>query len=730
MRVKRLKILVVVPLLAWCPMLLSNQELPLEWVRVVEVASKSPRPLAEVTGQVSVIDAEEIKRFLLEGLDDLLRYQPGLHPETAGTRFRTGGVNIRGIGGNRVAIEVDGVPVRKGFAIGNYSSGGRALVETDRIKRLEVLHGPASTLYGSDALGGVMAFTTWDPSDLLGTRDHRRYFSLRGGYRGADNSRIGTVTTAFGNGRTGLLVSGTWRDGHQLKNMAAPDALPDPQDWTSKDLFLRLVHDAGDGRILRLGVEEYTRDARTRVNSILGYARFRNTTSLEGYDEDQTHRVSIAYEFSGSRWDRGVVRIFHSGAETEQLTLEERAAARTPVQLERLFRYESLLNGLELNLFRSFSMAGAEHHLGLGVEFLRTDSSEIRDGQQTAMESGSKSKTVLGEVLPVRDFPVSVTDELALFVQDEIRMGSGRWALIPALRYDQHRLEPRPDSIYLDDNPETTAVEVREREFSPRFGVLRQFGDGWSAYGQYARGFRAPPFEDANIGLDIPLFNIRAIPNPELRSETSDGFEFGLRSTVAGRHLSVAAFHSDYDDFIESRVLVGTDPDTGVLLFQSRNIGKARIFGLDLRLEQDLGAWRSVLDGWGLRAALYWSRGENRDTGQPLNSVSPAQAVVGLSRGSVDGRWSAQAIGTFTARQDRIDHTGGVRFEPPGYATFDITAGFRPNDWLELTLGVYNAGDKRYWRWSDVANLAANDPMLELLTRPGRNYSVSARVTW
>jgi hemoglobin/transferrin/lactoferrin receptor protein len=53
--------------------------------------------------------------------------------------------------------------------------------------------------------------------------------------------------------------------------------------------------------------------------------------------------------------------------------------------------------------------------------------------------------------------------------------------------------------------------------------LLLRASELWSVYGQYAEGFRAPPFEDANIGFDIPLFGFRAIPNPDLRSETSQG---------------------------------------------------------------------------------------------------------------------------------------------------------------------------------------------------------------
>ena len=171
---------------------------------IVVVASKRPRPLSDVVGQVSVIDAEFISRYLVENADELLRYEPGLNIESAGTRFGANAINIRGIGGNRVAIEIDGIPVRDRFAIGSYSDGGRILSETDRIKRLEVLYGPASTLYGSDALGGVLAITTWDPDDLLAQGNGKSRYSIRGGYQSANNSIVGSALAAWGNDRNGI----------------------------------------------------------------------------------------------------------------------------------------------------------------------------------------------------------------------------------------------------------------------------------------------------------------------------------------------------------------------------------------------------------------------------------------------------------------------------------------------------------------------------------------------
>jgi hemoglobin/transferrin/lactoferrin receptor protein len=701
---------------------------PVELDPIVVVASKSPRPMSEVAGQVSVIDASQIRQHVLEGLDDLLLYEPGLETESGGTRFGVSSFNIRGIGGNRVAVEVDGVPLRDGFAIGSYSNGGQNLVETDRVKRLEVLHGPASSLYGSDALGGVLAFTTWDPADLVARGDGEHWFGLRGGYRDADRSSVLGATGAWASGAHGALLSATLRDGRESDHNNPAAQAGDANDWRSEDYFFRYSFDTAAAHRLRLTVEDFSRENLANIHSILGYSRFASTTALSGDDRDESTRLLVDFEFSTPGWERGVVRVFSSQAQTRQLTLEERATAPVPARFERFFQYQTELQGLELNSFRRFTAGAVEHRLGMGIEYLRTQTEELRDGFQQNLGDGSITRTVLGETLPVRDFPNSTVNEIGVFLQDEISFG--RWEAIPAVRWDHFDLDPRPDALYLEDFPEADIVGISASEVSPRLGLIRKFGDGWSMYGQYVRGFRAPPHEDVNIGLDISVFRFRALPNPDLRSETSDGYEIGLRQFTAGRRFSLALFDTDYDDFIESRVPIGVDPDSGYLLFQSRNISRARIRGLDLRYDQDLAAWTAAWSGWRLRTALYWSEGDNLDNGQALNSVSPPQAVIGLAWQEPDRRWSAGLTGSFTRRQDRVDQSGQPRFETPGFAIFDLTAGLQLSQRLGLNFSVRNLTDRQYWRWSDVARLAPQDPMLQLLSRPGRNYGLSLRLDW
>ena len=182
--------------------------------------------------------------------------------------------------------------------------------------------------------------------------------------------------------------------------------------------------------------------------------------------------------------------------------------------------------------------------------------------------------------------------------------------------------------MYAEDFPFAEPVSVSESDLSPKLGVIYRLNPETDLYVQYAHGFRAPPYEDANIGLEIPVFNIRAIPNPDLKSESSDGFDLGMRWMGPNSGVRVSLFRTRYTDFIETKVRIGVDPVSGRLLFQSQNLARTVIEGIEAGGHIDL---QGALEPFRIDGSFYLARGENRENGQPLNSVGPAQGVVGLS---------------------------------------------------------------------------------------------------
>ncbi len=135
-----------------------------------------------VAATVTVIDQARIETTLATDIRELVRYEPGLSVRNDPFRFGLDTISIRGLGGNRVAVEVDGIPAAGGFAVGSYADSGRAFVDAAFVDRVEFLRGPASSLYGSDAIGGVVAMTTRSRK-AAGAGRGRSCSSHRGGIR-------------------------------------------------------------------------------------------------------------------------------------------------------------------------------------------------------------------------------------------------------------------------------------------------------------------------------------------------------------------------------------------------------------------------------------------------------------------------------------------------------------------------------------------------------------------
>lgn len=702
--------------------------------QIVVVARRVPEPLAQVVSSVSLVDREQFESRLAVDAADLVRYVPGLRMDAEPNRFGSQGVSIRGLGGNRVRVEIDGVPLPEAFAVGQFAAAGRDFGELASIERIEVLRGPASTLYGSDALAGIVAIRTRDADSLLAASGGDRHFGLQAGYAGRDASRHLGFSHAFAgdHGLQGVLVASLREAGTPGNRGRTPAEDANPTDREARSLLGKLGRGFGEHGEWQLGFEHQRSEVRTDVVSQrFAPGRFTTTYRLLGDDLQRRDRISLKARWEASLlgFDSIEALLYGQDSETRQDTEQFRLADRaTPFESLRWRRFDFTQRDLGLDLLgmRSFSTGAATHELLAGLELERNLYRGQRDGIETNLRNGSTSTVVLGERFPVRDFPTSVGERRALFVQDEITLG--RFALIPGLRYDQYRLDARPDAMFVEDYPGFEVVDGSEDSLTGKLGLRFAATEDGQLFLQYARGFRAPPFSDLNIGLALTLLNYEVRPNPDLKPETSHGFEAGWRYAGARVHATVSAYRNDYRDLIESRANLGVEPTTGALVFQSINRDRARIEGVELEVEWDLAGLAESLDGFRLQGALATADGEDTRRSQPLNSVDPDTAVLGLNYAAGSGRWGAEFIGTGVRGKDALDQTAGALFAPPGHAVFDAFAWWQVHEQVRLNLGLFNLGDRRYWRWANVRGLAANTPNLGFYTQPGRSVSVGVDV--
>ena len=160
------------------------------------------------------------------------------------------------------------------------------------------------------------------------------------------------------------------------------------------------------------------------------------------------------------------------------------------------------------------------------------------------------------------------------------------------------------------------------------------------------------------------------------------------------------------------------------------NISRTKIYGFEVKGIYD---WGQFADGR-LRSSFAYghTRGKDLASKAPLNSVSPAQLSVGLRYDTP--QWGGYANARhYAAKRDKdIDlvaignnKAGTTQFATPSATTLDLGLQWRPRQDLRLNLAVNNVTDQKYWRWADVYGQAANSPVMDAYTQPGRNIKIA-----
>lgn len=698
--------------------------------RWIVVAALRAQPAADVAGTVSVIDRDEVERLQPQDVRDLVRYEPGVHVTADPTRFGLDGFNIRGVQGNRVAVRVDGVPLPDAFSVGSFSNAGRDQVEPGFVERLEILRGPASALYGSDALGGIVAVTTRRPGDVVDGEGHGGEF--RAGWSGRDAAWTAGALGALQGAVHGALLAVNHRSGHETDNQ--PDAgapRANPAATRRRALLAQWTTDL-DAVRAALTLERYDHAADVDVRSLVGGpGQFATTEALQADDREQRDRVLAGLVFPAPvPWlDELEAKVYWQGSRTTQDTTQRRRAAppalRFPTLRERGFDLSQWQHGVQAIARRSLAGDTLRQDWVFGVELAQTRVKERRDGVETNLTAGTTTSVILGEQLPVRDFPNSVLRSEAAFVSGEFGFGDSPWSLLASARWDAFRVDARPDPLFREDFPSQPVADARDSRATPKAALRFAAGEHDRLWLAWAEGFRAPPFSDVNIGLVLPQFNYVVRPNPDLRPERSRGLELGWNHDAEAVQWRLSAFDNRYRDLIETRANLGLDAQ-GATVFQSVNRARARIRGVEGSARFGLAALAPSWDAWSLRAAFAWARGEDTRRDLPLNTVQPDRVVLGVERDGGDAGPTLWAAMTAVARVERVDRSTADLFAPPGHVLFDVGLRQEFARRLGVDLAVYNLGDVRWWDWAALRGvLRDNRPAPSFYTGPGRSVAVT-----
>jgi hemoglobin/transferrin/lactoferrin receptor protein len=704
---------------------------------LIVISSRIPTVASEVIGSVDSISSQDLDLKMIDGLAELVRFIPGVsaHKENQYGRSFTEDLHIRGIHGGAIYL-IDGQRISD-----SYTGYGRDIVDTDLLKKVEIMKGPSSVEYGSDGLAGAISYVTKDPSDLVKGGD--RYLSINASTQQSNKQeKLNFLTAAAGENIEGLLQL-VHRGLNETKIHDGFSLDANPFEGNQKSLLAKTIIHSSETTIFSLVADMQEWDGDWIVNTEKGFVYFpapRAVSSSIGEDEGSRERINFKIDLSPKNsglLDTGSFTVFTQDTEQRQLTVQQQVsflngmqAAPTPTMRMSDFEFNQSLKGMTLQAYKTLT----KNQMVYGLDYERTETTRPRMRAETNLITGTVSFSVDGENYPNKTFPDSKSVRKALFFNDRINLSDNQ-ILSLGVRYDNYELNTSIDSYFLNGNSLGYQIkDVGDSETSIKVGYLYDISPDLTFYSQYSEGFRAPDYESANTVFTNFAYRYTVRPNPNLQSETSKSYEIGFRGQQDLGEWKLTLFKNRVKDFINAEA-IGFSP-LGLVIYQYDNHEGVEIEGIEFEYN------REISQSLYAKFAVAISSGED-DAGESLAEVDPKEVIIGLDWISSNEKWGMQGLVNLvdSSKDDLkgvptvgIGHECGTpgnectpRATTSGYGLIDIFGFYNHNDNFQLRLSVENLTDKKYIRWASVAELPENDEELDLFGESGRSINASFR---
>jgi len=715
--------------------------------RLTVSATRSTKNVLDVPMTVSVITAADLEKRVVRDIQDLVRYEPGVvvDRQTSVTNpwGQLNSFSIRGMGGNRVQLLVDGSRIQE-----RVTDGSRDFVDPFNMKAVEIVRGPNSVLYGADALGGVVAFRTKDPSDLLEGKDKPWAVEIKSTFDSFDNSWRKQITGAYDFGDLEVIATvGNLTSTQPRLTNADPDGgiwgctRPAyfrcdqllPADTSAYNGLVKAVWTPNEDHEIKVTGEFFERhtlvqqiwDSGATTGAPTPTAYITNAYPRDLYME--RYRLAIEHDWQvHAPWlDNVHWQVSYSPQGRKTISTAYRTYSNRQQRVYQLRDYsETFLEG-DLQLESSFNLGASSHRLTYGFD------GDFTKGDYTGTNETYRSDTgaTVTTINQGFSFPRVETVRADLFLQDEIKLLNDRLTLTPGVRLATYSIDPTGDKTY-PGLPGFRPEAITTTELLKKFGAVYELDDTYSVYASYGEGFKMPTsaqlFQSSSNIFDP---GTKIVPNPDLRPESVQSYEAGVRGAFANGWFSVGGFYADYADFIMGLQQVPGAPAGTVT---SINVSDVQLWGIEVSGEYEF------YDGIFATANLSYQHGTQRlgpaADETAFDGAVPLTAVLGVRYEIPEHGLELEFVGTFGAGP--TERSDPDAFKPEGFAVFDAFATWSPNENVKVNFGIQNIFDTRYFpnTLSNYANTA--DPAvarvnpLELQVAPGRTFKVGTTVSF
>lgn len=638
---------------------------------VVVTGTRSENRAFDLPFSSNVVRASDLQHTGAPSLGELLWQVAGLEFDEGPTELRRQPY-LRGYAGNEVMVMVDGA--RQNFEAGHL---GRAFVDPLIVKKVEVVKGPMSALYGSGGLGGVIAIETKDAADFL--RDGETKGALTQlGFQSVNSQWTASQVGFARSEKSDVLVNVSLRDSKETKLSRGADL---GTEFTNFSALAKLSY--------------FADDATSLVFTAGGLQSDGTEPGAQGGPDENIDRS--AYVLNGKLVYDPPSRLVdleaHGYVTRTAVDYAVAATTRAPANREIATFGGGVVNRSLLQT------GGLAHRLSYGADFFSDKAEDSAGGQLGAIESKGAGQ-FLG---------VYLQDEISFELQNQMQL-----LLIPGLRYDSFSSEDA-----------SGANRKRSNELSPKIGVSLKPSPGLLLFANYAKAFRAPDISDRfRSGIHFPAagpgnFN-RFVGNLELKPETSTNFEIGFGLALdESLRLKVARFSTSSKDYIDTVITtVGTVPNPDFNRFQPPTapgggnspvllVGCGFIPNTDFN--QDFCNTRSVnrdrAEIWGIEGELEYLSGGltaqlgyaqitgTAQDGSYLGSLQPAKLKAHLAYAFADRPLTVGIRSVLAAKFDKVNDAADER---QGYGKHDVYVNWQPSRKLAAHFAIDNVLNKAY----------------------------------
>ena len=511
--------------------------------------------------------------------------------------------------------------------------------------------------------------------------------------------------------RIETILIATYATGHEKQThdsgseVEGPDrGAANPADSNIHNLLAKAFYQANEEHRLGVTLEYYNKQYDEDELNYNGYSIMPGFTYTGNYNEDTTERLRVGIEHEWQLASMITDKVHWSLNYQDSSSLSKNYDT-TPSNGRRLRERDSTDHSIQFNTQASklTILNDNAHEFTYGINYVSTEFNLDNTDYKFDFNTVAPGSTGI---------PDADLLQWGGFIQDQAYFLNETLIMTAGLRYDYFSADPSIDAGYTTEYSKNT-----DSAFTAKLGAVYHLDSNLSAFGQISQGFKAPTVYDLYYFYDTGAI-IDA--NPDLKAEKSISYEAGLRGQYKSAKFELSTFISDYTDFITQET---TGQQGSKDIITKKNLDEVEIYGAELSTTLLLDEAFNAPEGLYSRLAVAYANGEDKKTGNALDSVAPLTADfgIGLNRDA----YGALANVKMVARKS--DWSNETNTDAPGYAIVDLTAFYRPMNDLTLRAGLFNILDKKYWLYDDLSGYDATGEAfsIDAKTQPGRNWGVS-----